>query len=93
MLTEPRPALAEQSSFHQALVGLAGVGALVSALASDATPPRRPGVEPDNFVYLLLGMASLAEMIDQLGRPEQTPQSPKRSADPPSSTHGQTWLR
>jgi len=75
MLTEPRPALAEQSTFHHALVGLAGLARLVCALAPVGPPPGGPRGEPDDFVHLLLGVVSLGGTVDQLGRPREHPEA------------------
>ena len=92
MLTEPRPALAEQSTFHHALVGLAGLARLVGALAPVGPPPGGPRGEPDDFVHLLLGVVSLGGTVDQLGRPREYPEA-NPADDPPSSTDEPGWLR
>ncbi|HZZ45469.1 MAG TPA: hypothetical protein VFE65_01135 [Pseudonocardia sp.] len=97
MLTEPRPALAEQSNFHHALVGLAGLAALVHVLAPDEPSAGDSLDEPDDFVYLLLGVASLGETVERLGRTGQPPRSAEPPAEPaagpPRSTPGHGWLR
>ena len=61
MLTDPRPALAEQSNFVSYLVGLAGLARAVQALAGDGHPRSNAGHEADDFVHLLLGVASMGE--------------------------------
>ncbi len=66
MLTDPRQALAEQSSFVSYLVGLAGLARLVHALAADGNRRADPPREADDAVYLLLGLASTAEVIERL---------------------------
>lgn len=94
MLTDPRPALAEQSNFHHALLGLAGLAELVHALAEDR--PVRDGSqgEPDNFVHLLLGIASLGATIERLGRSGDHPRPTADPPDPvPAPAHRLGWLR
>ncbi|GAA5176448.1 hypothetical protein GCM10023321_84850 [Pseudonocardia eucalypti] len=62
MLSDPRPALTEQSDFHHLLVGLAGLGELVRALAG---PPGGPSgtAEADELVHVLLGLVSLGDAV------------------------------
>ena len=54
-LTDPRDALAEQSSFVSYLVGLAGLARVVRALAADGDRRADPRRDADDFVHLLLG--------------------------------------
>ena len=54
-LTDPREALAEQSSFVSYLVGLAGLARVVRALAADGDRRADPRRDADDFVHLLLG--------------------------------------
>lgn len=64
-LTDPREALADQSSFIGYLVGLAGVGRMVHTLADD---DRRSDTRrgPDDFVHVLLGLASVGAAIERI---------------------------
>lgn len=66
-LTDPREALADDSSFIGYLVGLAAVAQMVRALADDAGPGTTPP-HPDDFVYALLGLASLGSGIERLAK-------------------------
>lgn len=85
-LADPRAALAEQSSFIGYLVGLAGVGRAVRALAVETgDPPRR---DADDFVHVLLGLASLGAAIDRIA--ESVPQQCDSTPEPISSSK---WLR
>ncbi|KUI31325.1 hypothetical protein AU196_18590 [Mycobacterium sp. IS-1742] len=70
-LTDPRQALAEQSSFIGYLMGLAGAAHVVSALAEG--PPARTSSAADDFVYGLLGLASLGRGIEHLAAPAIAP--------------------
>lgn len=86
-LTDPREALAENSSFIGYLVGLAGVTRLVRALADGPGADQTP-VTSDDFVDALLGLASLGSAIEHLGA----------SAAPPTDTRPRVttqtrWLR
>lgn len=68
MLSDPRPALTEQSDFHHLLVGLAGLGELVRALAG---PPGGPAdtagaAEPGELVHVLLGLVSLGDAVSRM---------------------------
>jgi hypothetical protein len=65
MLTDPREALADESSFINYLVGLAGLAQVVHTLADDDRRAETPG-EPDDFVHVLLGLASVGAAIDRL---------------------------
>jgi len=66
-LTDPREALAEQSSFVGYLLGLAGLARAVHQLAADDTQCIDPASDADDFVHVLLGIASLGEKIEGLG--------------------------
>lgn len=83
MLTEPRAALAEQSTFVNGLVGLVGMARIVRALAVDATAPPAAA---DDFVHLLLGIASLGAAVKRLPAPTAAdlPAGPDRPVE---------WLR
>lgn len=88
-LTDPREALADQSSFIGYLVGLAGVAQVVHALADDerrATPAR----DADDFVHVLLGLASVGAAIERFANSAPAQQHPAagRSAVPAAR-----WLR
>jgi hypothetical protein len=88
MLTDPREALGEHSSFIGYLVGLAGLAQVVRALAADdrrADPLR----EADDLVHLLLGLASLGEAIERLAKPVAAQQN-RTAATPSTDTR---WLR
>ena len=87
-LTDPREALADQSSFIGYLVGLAGVARMVHVLADD---DRRPDTcrGPDDFVHVLLGLASLGAAIDRIANPTVVQQNPNVSAGIPTMR----WLR
>jgi hypothetical protein len=91
MLTDPRDALAEQSSFVSYLVGLTGLARVVHALAEDGTRRIDPPREPDDFVHLLLAFASLGEAIDRLAEPVAAQDNPSAEATPPSTSI--RWLR
>jgi hypothetical protein len=91
-LTDPREALAEQSSFIDYLVGIAGLARMVHTLAADVGPRSGPPVVSDDFVHLLLGVASLGESIEKLAEPalmQRHSQSEHDSADSAPSR----WLR
>jgi hypothetical protein len=92
MLTDPRPALAEQSNFIGYLLGLAGVARMVHALAADDSGRADPPREADDFVYVLLAFASLGGKIECLAESAQTEPSDARAeaTQAPMSTR---WLR
>lgn len=87
-LTDPRGALADQSSFIDYLMGLAGIGRLVRTLADPDPDPGSgpdPPVDADDFTYLLLGLARLGAAIERVaavGAPR-----------PDQPTRVTTWLR
>ncbi|MGJ6126092.1 hypothetical protein QN239_26295 [Mycolicibacterium sp. Y3] len=86
-ITDPQPALAEQSSFIGYLVGLAGLGQLVRSLAA----PGCTGPYPDDdFVHLLLGLASIGTAIEGLAGSE--PDVPPVSGATSLPSAGR-WLR
>jgi hypothetical protein len=92
MLTDPRPALAEQSSFVSYLVGLAGLARAVHALGADGHPRAEAPREADDLVYLLLGVASVGEAIKRLAESAWVqPPSTTAAASPPSMNT--RWLR
>ncbi len=95
MLTDPRQALAEQSSFVSYLVGLVGLARMVHALAADGNRRADPPREADDAVHLLLGLASVAEAIERLAdRAPAQPSSPAVAAPPPSTSETDNrWLR
>ncbi|HEX4430556.1 MAG TPA: hypothetical protein VHZ96_14910 [Frankiaceae bacterium] len=94
MLSDPRPALAEQSSFIGYLLGLAGLARAVRALAADghsqAETPRE--AEADDFGYLLLGVASVGDAIDRLAESARAEPSDTPEEATPASTSTR-WLR
>jgi hypothetical protein len=89
MLTDPRQALAEHSSFVSYLMGLAGLARVVQALACDSNRRNDAPCEADDLVHLLLGLASLGEAIERLV--ESAPaQRNSTDSTPPMHTR---WLR
>lgn len=92
MLTDPRPALAEQSNFIGYLLGLAGVARVVHALAADDSGRADTPREADDFVHVLLAFASLGGKIERLAESARTePSDTRAEATPaPMSTR---WLR
>ncbi|MDV3126181.1 hypothetical protein M1247_14760 [Mycobacterium sp. 21AC1] len=67
-LTDPRDALADESSFVGYLVGLTGLGRTVHVLA-DSGHRSETRCEADRFIDLLLGIASLGDAIERLAEP------------------------
>ena len=63
-LTDPREALADQSSFIGYLVGLAGLAQTIRELATDGERTSRR--DPDDFVFALLGLASVGTAVERL---------------------------
>jgi hypothetical protein len=92
MLTDPRPALAEQSSFIGYLLGLAGLARAVRALAADGHSQAETPREPDDFGYLLLGVASVGDAIDRLAESARAELSDTPEETAPTSTNTR-WLR
>jgi hypothetical protein len=91
MLIDPRPALAEQSSFIGYLLGLAGLASAVRALAADGHSQADNPREADDFGYLLLGVASVGDAINRLAESARAEHSETPGATPPPSTN--RWLR
>jgi hypothetical protein len=91
MLTDPREALADQSSFVSYLVGMAGLARVVHALAGDGNRRADPPADANDLVHLLLGLASLGEAIARLA--ESAPARPSRAAAAPPSSMNTRWLR
>ncbi|OBB85659.1 hypothetical protein A5760_06530 [Mycobacterium colombiense] len=87
-LTDPREALADQSSFIGYLVGLAGVARMVHTLADD---DRRSDTRrgPDDFVHVLLGLASLGAAIERIANSATPQQNTDKAAVIPTTR----WLR
>lgn len=88
-LTDPRDALADESSFVSYLVGLAGLARTVHVLAGDPGGPAEHPCDADDFIYVLLGIARLGDAIERLAGPEPEPALPG-AAPPPD---GARWLR
>jgi hypothetical protein len=91
-LTDPREALADQSSFIGYLVGVAGLARAVRALAADGDHREMQTREADDFVHVLLGLASLGEAVERLAESAPAQQNPRSPADSPTSTTTR-WLR
>lgn len=89
-LTDPRPALADQSNFIGYLVGLAGLARAVHALAADDDRRSGPPSEPDDFVYALLGVARLAAAIEALADAPAAQPNPSTGHLDSTTTR---WLR
>ena len=85
-LTDPRKALAEQSSFLDYLLGLRSLAGTVRVLADD--PQRIDAAPIDDFVHVLLGVVSVGNAVDRLAQP--TPAQPP-AAEPDSFQR--RWLR
>jgi hypothetical protein len=89
-LTDPRQALAEQSSFVGYLMGLASMARAVHELAADDTRRVDPPSDADDFVHALLGIASLGEKIELLGKSAAGQQNLVTEATGPTTFR---WLR
>ncbi len=87
-LTDPREALADQSSFIDYLVGLAGLARVVRTLAADGDRQSDPGRDAGDFEYVLLGLVGLGKAIERLANPTEAQWDPT----PPAPTTGR-WLR
>ena len=92
MLNDPRPALAEQSSFIGYLLGLAGLASAVRVLAADGHSQADTPREADDFSYLLLGVASVGDAINRLAESARAEPGEAPDATPPPSTC-RRWLR
>ena len=92
MLTDPRPALAEQSNFIGYLLGLVGVARAVHALAADSHPRAPQGHDADDFVHLMLGVASVGGAIERLAESARAEPSDTPDAATPASMSTR-WLR
>jgi hypothetical protein len=96
MLADPRPALAERSEFHHALVGLAGLAGVIRALAAGSAPADPTGAEStgaelivaDDLVHALLGMVSVGEAVARLAAPVAS-----AAARAPAPGEPVQWLR
>ena len=86
-ITDPQPALADQSTFIHYLAGLTGLGHAVRSLASPS--PAGQGMA-DDFVHLLLGLASIGSAIEQLAT---IPTMLVAVADGPALSDTGRWLR
>ncbi len=89
-LTDPREALADQSSFIDYLVGIAGLARVVHTLATDSNRRSEPPRDSDDFVHVLLGVASLGEAIEGIGNSTSAQQSSTAATPSPASRR---WLR
>jgi hypothetical protein len=88
-ITDPREALADQSTFIGYLMGLASLGHVVHELAHGdrrADPPA----DADDFVHVLLGVAHLGEAVERLAEPAPSPQVRAAPLTPSTSVR---WLR
>lgn len=91
-VTDPREALADQSSFIDYLVGLAGLAGVVRTLAADGERRSGPTRDVGDFEYVLLGLAGLGTAIERLANPAGKQRSPSIDATPPNPTPVR-WLR
>lgn len=89
-LTDPREALAEQSHFIGYLVGLAGLGQVIRALADDRHHRAGGSHDPDDFVHALLGLASVGGAIERIAISTPAQVNPIDSATAVATTR---WLR
>jgi hypothetical protein len=87
-LTDPREALADNSSFIDYLLGLTGLARMVRALADD--PQRVDVPRQDDFVHVLVGLARLGDAVENLSKPT-TASAVSTPATPGSSNV--RWLR
>jgi len=90
-LTDPREALADQSSFIDYLVGLAGLARVVHTLAADGESRSDSRRGSDDFVHVLLGVASLGAAIERLANSATAQESSTAEAPAPGSAR--RWLR
>jgi hypothetical protein len=92
MLNDPRPALAEQSSFIGYLLGLAGLASAVRVLAAGGHSRAGIPSDADDFGYVLLGIASVGGAINRLAESARGEQREPPDAAPPPSAN-RRWLR
>jgi hypothetical protein len=88
-LTDPREALAEQSTFIGYLMGLTGLARVVHELAAAHNSHAEPRRDADDFVHLLLGLASLGHEIELLAESVPVQRNPAEAV-PSLDTR---WLR
>ncbi|HTF47522.1 MAG TPA: hypothetical protein VK735_08755 [Pseudonocardia sp.] len=93
MFADPRPALGEQSSFVNGLLGLASLARFIRALGSAGAPRPGPPEEADDFVHLLLAVVSLGEAAADLAAPEPDRTPPDPTSDGPPDPRPGEWLR
>ncbi|OBF32597.1 hypothetical protein A5719_28630 [Mycolicibacterium peregrinum] len=86
-LSDPRAALARQSSFLGYLVGLAAVSRAIHTLAGHGSASAQPR-PADDFVHALLGLASLGTAVERLA--ESAPAQPVPAYPPDAVSR---WLR
>jgi hypothetical protein len=91
-LTDPRDALAEQSTFIGYLTGLASLGLVVRALADDGDRRSADSSDADDFVHLLLGVAGLGASVERLAESHHA-QHVCRGVTPASQPPIDRWLR
>jgi hypothetical protein len=90
-LTDPREALADESSFIDYLMGLAGLARVVHTLAADGEGRSEPRRGSDDFVHVLLGVASLGATIERLTNSATAQENLTAEALAPGSAR--QWLR
>lgn len=97
-LFDPRPALAEQSTFVSYLTGVAALGRVVQTLAGEnGTGSHQNPSTADDFVHMLLGMVSLGASVEALAEATHGPvddaQQCGESSTPTSPMDSRRWLR
>jgi hypothetical protein len=91
-LTDPREALAEQSSFVSYLLGLASLAGVVHALAADGVHRADAPRDADDFVHILLSFASLGGAVKRLAETAPGPRDCAAAPPSPTATNAR-WLR
>jgi hypothetical protein len=91
-LIDPREALAEQSTFIGYLMGLASLGQVVRALATDNDGQANEPYDADDFVHLLLGIAGLGTAIERLAQTSRG-EGPCEADDSATESAYTRWLR
>ena len=91
-LTDPREALAEQSTFIGYLMGLASLGRVVRAMADDGDRQTNTSSDADDLVHVLLGVASLGNAIERLAETAPAAAHPEATTSPSDSAITR-WLR